>query len=235
MKQNKIAILINDFCQKHLDEEYMNLCSLLVEDLIKYDEDMFKRGKEEIWAAAVVWTIGSVNFLSDKSSEPYATLADVCDYFGTSTSTIGQKASKIRDLFEIDYFNERYQRAGSGIADIFGKLLMTEEGYIMPAGWLEDDEDEEEYIEDEEGEELPGYYTIIMSATRSYKRAEIFQLEFAFKSLLDEDEKFQSTKLLDDRKFHFNFYGRPAKIWKFENNVLPNKYIILDVIDQPVH
>ena len=233
MKQDNIAALINDYCKNNLDIEYLRLCSDLCKDLVEYDEDIFNRGKEEIWAAAIVWTIGSINFLSDKSSEPYATLADICDYFGTSTSTVGQKAGKIRDMLDIDYFNERYQRAGSGIADIFGKLLMTKEGFIVPADWLE--EEEEVYIDDEDGEELPGYYTVILSASSSYKRAEIFQLEFAFKSLLEEDEKFQSTKLLDDRKIHFNFYGRPAKIWKFENDVLPNKFIILDVIDQPVH
>lgn len=31
----------------------------------------FQRGKIEIWAAAVVYAIGSPNFLFDKSFEPY--------------------------------------------------------------------------------------------------------------------------------------------------------------------
>lgn len=232
--QEKIIKLVYNYCKKHLDEEYKNLCTILIEDLIEQDKGVFKRGKKEIWAASIVWTIGSVNFLGDKSFEPYATLADVCNYFNVNTSTVGQKAGKIRELFDIENFNNRYQREDSTIGDILGNLVMTDEGFIVPTDWLENNKDveEEEYF-DEDDDELPGQYTIIMSANRSYKRAEIFQLEYAFKSLLDKDEKFQNTKILPDRKIHFNFYGRPAKIQKFEYHHLPKKFIILDVVDQP--
>jgi len=234
-KQTNIRQLVSDYCEKQLNEEYKKLCLILMNDICDYDEDFFNRGKENIWAASIIWAIGSVNFLTDKTFEPYATLSDICNYFDTKTSTVGQKAGKLRDMFDIDYFNSRYQREESGIADIFGKLLMTEEGFVIPANWLEDNDPAEgdEIRDVEEDEELPSYYTIILTANSAYKRAEIFQLEYVFKSLLDEDEKFQHSKLLPDRKIHFNFYGRPGKIRKFESHHLPGKFTILDVIDQP--
>ena len=40
----------------------------------------FKRGKLEIWAAAVVQAIGSINFLFDKSFEPYITSKQINEY-----------------------------------------------------------------------------------------------------------------------------------------------------------
>ena len=232
-KQTNTRQLVSDYCKKHLNEEYRKLCLILLNDICDSDEDFFKRGKEDIWAASIIWAIGSVNFLSDKTFEPYATLSEICNYFDTKTSTVGQKAGKLRDMFDMNYFNDRYQREESGIADIFGKLLMTDEGFIIPANWQESNDPEDgEIIDDEEGEELPGYYTIILTATNAYKRAEIFQLEYVFKSLLEKDEKFQHSEFLPDRKIHINFYGRPGKIRKFEYHHLPGKFTILDVIDQ---
>lgn len=49
-------------------------------------------GRTEIWAAAVVYTVGTMNFLFDKSFEPYISSADINNYFGTSSSTVAQKA-----------------------------------------------------------------------------------------------------------------------------------------------
>ncbi|RMG28934.1 MAG: hypothetical protein D6730_04810 [Bacteroidetes bacterium] len=60
------------------------------------------RGKEEIWAAAVVHAIGQVNFLYDKSFEPYITFDELNEYFGTKKSSVGNKAAKIRKMFKMD-------------------------------------------------------------------------------------------------------------------------------------
>jgi len=109
-KQNEISALVAGFCKNNLDEEYLRLCTDLFNALLEYDQEVFKRGKEEIWAASIVWAIGSVNFLGDKSFEPYSSLSDVCKYFKVSKSTVGQKASKIRDWLDIDFFNEKFQK-----------------------------------------------------------------------------------------------------------------------------
>ena len=55
-------------------------------------------GRTEIWAAAVVYTVGTMNFLFDKSFEPCISSADINNYFGTSSSAVAQKARTIRQL-----------------------------------------------------------------------------------------------------------------------------------------
>jgi uncharacterized protein DUF6398 len=68
----------------------------------------FLSGKIEIWATAVVYALGGINFLFDKSSKPYASPDDICNYFGTSKSTAGQTAKTISDIFKLFYFVSEY-------------------------------------------------------------------------------------------------------------------------------
>lgn len=49
----------------------------------------FERSKLEIWAAAVIYTIGNINFLFDKSFEPYIKSEEIHNFFGTKSSTVG--------------------------------------------------------------------------------------------------------------------------------------------------
>jgi hypothetical protein len=68
----------------------------------------FLSGRLEIWAAAVVYALGQINFLFDKSFEPYVSATDLCNYFGTSQSTTSQKAKIIRDMFKMRYFDDEF-------------------------------------------------------------------------------------------------------------------------------
>ncbi|MBV8616238.1 MAG: hypothetical protein JOY66_21055, partial [Acetobacteraceae bacterium] len=49
------------------------------------------------WACAIVYTLGQLNFLSDKSSQPHMAMADLCAAFGVGQSTAAAKAKAIRD------------------------------------------------------------------------------------------------------------------------------------------
>ncbi|MBC8489877.1 MAG: hypothetical protein H8D45_28000 [Bacteroidetes bacterium] len=232
-KQHKISTLVSGFCQNHLDDEYIRLCTDLFNDLLKYDPEVFKRGNEEIWAAAIVWAIGSVNFLGDKDFEPYASLSDVCEYFNASTSTVGQKASKIREWLDIDFFNDKFQREDSQISDLLGNLAMTEEGFIVPVKPFKVKNKEVEFVEEDE-EELPENYIIILESKYPIKNADIYQLEYLFKSVLEKDEKFQKSKLVEKGGLHIYFYGRPAKVLKFEKKISHKNFQVVDVVNQAV-
>jgi hypothetical protein len=63
--------LTRSFCEKKLDKDYLQLCEKLINKLGLKRDVPFQRGKLEIWAAAVICAIGSINFLFDKSFEPY--------------------------------------------------------------------------------------------------------------------------------------------------------------------
>src|SRR3990172_8852779 len=95
----------------------------------------FLSGRLEIWAAAVVYAIGDINFLFDKSFKHYATPGDICDYCGTSKSTTGQKAKVIRDMFRMHYYDEEFSTAEMRESNPFRDLVMVD-GVIMPISAL---------------------------------------------------------------------------------------------------
>lgn len=83
LRQEKIIELVSGFCDKKLNSEYEELCVKLIEKMGRKHDVPFKRGKLEIWASAVIYALGQINFLFDKTTEPYATPDDICNYFNT--------------------------------------------------------------------------------------------------------------------------------------------------------
>ena len=65
-------------------------------------------GRAEIWAAAIVYALGSINFLFDKSFPPSVSPDSLCDYFGMSPRTVSQKAKLIRDMFKMGYYDSEF-------------------------------------------------------------------------------------------------------------------------------
>jgi len=90
----------------------------------------FVLGRVEIWAAAIIYSIGSVNFLFDKSFKPYATTDDICNYFGTSKSTTAQKSKLIRDMFKMGHFDSGFQTAQMSAMNPFSNMVMID-GFIV--------------------------------------------------------------------------------------------------------
>jgi len=68
----------------------------------------FLSGRMGIWAAAIIHALGSINFLFDPNFEPYVGAADISNYFGTSKSTVSQKAKIIRDMFKMGYCDKEF-------------------------------------------------------------------------------------------------------------------------------
>jgi hypothetical protein len=52
--------------------------------------------------------MGFVNFLFDKSFEPFTTPEQLATAFGISKSTAGNKSKQIRDLLKINQFDHRW-------------------------------------------------------------------------------------------------------------------------------
>jgi Domain of unknown function (DUF6398) len=100
--------MTNDFCDHHADQEYKALCEKLIRKMSRKKVVPFLSGRIEIWAAAVVYAIGGINFLFDRSFQPYISAGDLCQYFGTSQSTTSQKAKTIRDMFKLNYYDEEF-------------------------------------------------------------------------------------------------------------------------------
>ena len=127
-KQDEIIEMVTSFCDENLNEEYADLAIKLVEKMGRKHNVPFKRGRLDIWASAVIYCLAQVNFLFDKSFEPYISADDICNYFGTKKSTVSQKASKISDMFNLEPFDKEFST--KELLDNTPTFVMGSEGFI---------------------------------------------------------------------------------------------------------
>jgi hypothetical protein len=218
---------VKKYCHKHLDNEYRDTCNNVVEHLLLEDPAIFNRGKTEIWSAAIVWAVGSINFLGDKSFAPYASLSDVCSYFNANTSTVGQKATKIRELLNMHYFNPEFQTSNS-LSDLLNSLVMTPDGFIVPADMSEDREPENNKSETPEYDESAEYMMVLRSSIR-LDSASLYQLEYLIKKMLSKESRFISIEKKTTKTVRVIFYGTISEIERMDDNLVMAGYSIVDV------
>jgi len=108
----EVIRLTDGFAAEHLDEEYTALCRKLVGRLARKRPSPLARGDLRIWAAAVIYTIGRVNFLFDRSQKPHLSGDTISPLTGVPKSTLGAKAKLICDLRTSDPWS-RSSVAGS--------------------------------------------------------------------------------------------------------------------------
>lgn len=130
-KKDTLIQMTDGFADLYLDEDYKMLCRKLINKMSRKRQVPFLSGRLEIWAAAVVYALGQINFLFDRGFEPYVSATDLCDYFGTSQSTTSQKAKKIRDMFKMRYFNEEFSTERVRNENPFNDFVMVN-GLIVP-------------------------------------------------------------------------------------------------------
>jgi hypothetical protein len=130
-KKEALIEMINVFADRYLDEDYKMLCKKLIDKMSRKRKVPFLSGKLEIWAAAIVYSLGQINFLFDKSFEPYVSATDLCNYFGTSQSTTSQKAKIIRDMFKMRYFDEEFSTKRMLNENSLNEFVMID-GLIVP-------------------------------------------------------------------------------------------------------
>ena len=98
---HEIIGLTDAFCEAHLNEEYAQVCRALTAKLSRKRPSPLEGGRINTWAAAIVHTVGRVNFLFDKSQTPHMRADDLARGFGLSPSTVGNKSKQIMDLLRI--------------------------------------------------------------------------------------------------------------------------------------
>jgi ribosomal protein L12E/L44/L45/RPP1/RPP2 len=109
--QEKMHTLIEmtaEFCDIHLDEDYKRLSEKLIRKMSRKRDVPFVYGRIEIWAAAVIYALGTTNLLFDKHFEPYIPPDTICTHFDTKSSTTYQKSKKIRDTFNIKHGDSEF-------------------------------------------------------------------------------------------------------------------------------
>ena len=105
---DQIVGLTDAFCAARLNEEYAQVCRSLTAKLGRKRPSPLESGRTNTWAAAIVHTIGRVNFLFDKSQTPHMRADDLAREFGLSQSTVGNKSKQIMDLLRIDLMDPEW-------------------------------------------------------------------------------------------------------------------------------
>ena len=77
----KIVGLTDDVCDKHLNSEYRDLARAMTRVLCRKRPSPLTSGQPRTWACGIVYVLGRINFLGDKSITPCMTTADLCAAF----------------------------------------------------------------------------------------------------------------------------------------------------------
>jgi len=94
---DEITALTDAVCLQHLDEDYAQLARKMAAALTRKRPSPLERGRRDVWAAAIVYALASINFLFDKSQDLYMRAEDLAALFGVSQKTAANKARTIRD------------------------------------------------------------------------------------------------------------------------------------------
>ena len=97
-------------CERHLDGEYGELCRRLVGRLASERPSPLARGEPRIWAAGVIYTVGSLNFLFDRSQVPHMRADELAAGLGVVKSTMANKAARIRKILDLSWFEPELMR-----------------------------------------------------------------------------------------------------------------------------
>ena len=130
-RETRVIELAVAFCKDRLDEDCAELCTKLVQKLGRKRTCPLQSGKVEVWAAASVYTICSINFMFSKSSRLNTSSFEIAEHFGTSGSTIAQKSKVIKDLLKIrNVFDPDFSLKEIADKNSFNQLVMRN-GFIF--------------------------------------------------------------------------------------------------------
>ena len=101
VRYDAVVGLTDAFCQAHLNDEYVELSRKLAAKLSRKRPSPLDRGQAKSWAAAIVYTIGRVNFLFDKEQTPHMSAQELCELMGVGQGTASSKSTQIMEMLRI--------------------------------------------------------------------------------------------------------------------------------------
>lgn len=108
----KIVGLTDNVCNRQLNSEYRDLARAMTVALCRKRPSPLTSGQPRTWAGGIVYVLGRINFLGDRSFPPYMTTADLCDAFGVGESTVHAKARVIEKSLRTRVFDPKWTLPG---------------------------------------------------------------------------------------------------------------------------
>ena len=103
-----IVALTDEFSHQHLNEEYAQLARYATAALCRKRPSPLVNGYANTWACGIIYALGFVNFLFDKSQKPYINAADLCESFNISKSTGSAKSKVVRDILKMSQLDPNW-------------------------------------------------------------------------------------------------------------------------------
>ncbi len=92
-----VTTLTDAVCRDYLNDEYRDLARAMAAALCRKRPSPLASGQPRTWACGIVYVLGQLNFLADKSTQPTMATRDLCAAFGVGQSTASAKARVIFD------------------------------------------------------------------------------------------------------------------------------------------
>jgi hypothetical protein len=127
---NDICKILKDLCKEKLNEEYYHLGVELAAKIARKRISPLLSGTLNTWAAGIIYALGMVNFLFDKSQPIHMTSKELCDWFELGQSTVSGKSKLIRDMFKIYQMDPKWSLP-SKVLDNPYVWMVAFDGYIV--------------------------------------------------------------------------------------------------------
>ena len=127
---NAIVALTDAFCRAHLDEEYAQLARQVTAALCRKRPSPLVTGTLQTWACGIVYALGTVNFLFDRSQIPSMSAAELCTGFGVSKSTGSAKAKVVRDALDMSQMDPQWYRPSKMDENPMAWMIMVN-GFVV--------------------------------------------------------------------------------------------------------
>ena len=98
---HSIGRLTDEFSASHLNDEYAMLARRMAAALARKQPSPLQSGNIETWACVILYTLGKINFLFDRTQVPHVRAEDLYSYFNVASSTGSAKGKVIRDRLRI--------------------------------------------------------------------------------------------------------------------------------------
>jgi hypothetical protein len=134
-KFDTIVALTDQVCNEHLDGEYAQLARQATAALCRKRPSPLMSGRVDSWACGIVYALGFVNFLFDKSQDPHMSASELCAAFGVAKGTGSAKSKTVRDALGMSQMDPDWYRP-SHMGDNITAWMIMVDGLILDARGL---------------------------------------------------------------------------------------------------
>lgn len=124
--------IIEPICRDRLNDEYAVLCRRMAAALSRKRPSPLAGATARVWACAIVYAVGRVNFLFDKSQDTHLSALELCRLMGVSQASASAKSGRIADLLGLMPLDPRWCLPGK-LDDNPLAWMITVNGIVMDA------------------------------------------------------------------------------------------------------